>query len=89
MIIFKKGLKMKYLLLVTMLFSGAYAVETNMTPKQVQAAQKLIKLYRYKCDTVDSALRSPWDGSISVSCNGFRYNYELEDVGGRWKVTVD
>jgi hypothetical protein len=51
-------------------------------------ASMLIRRARYRCDSV-SSLR-PWfsgDG-FTIFCNDFRYEYEIEDRGGRWVVTV-
>ncbi len=64
------------------------AVDGNLTGNQVDAVQKLIQAYGYKCDTVNFAMRSNWDGSIKTTCNDNRYVYELKDVGGTWTVKV-
>ena len=64
------------------------AVDGNLTENQVDAVQKLIKVYGYKCDIVNFAMRSNWDGSIRTTCNDNRYVYEVKDVGGTWTVKV-
>ena len=61
----------------------------NLTDDQVAAVQRLIQLYGYRCDTVNFAMRSNWDGNIEVSCNDNTYSYDVEDKGGRWVVTLD
>ncbi len=75
------------LILVSGLFGGS--VKGNLTDSQVEAVQKMIQLYGYKCDSVDFAQRSSWSGMIDVTCNNYRYSYDLEDKGGTWVVTLD
>lgn len=82
---------MKKVILIVMLVSGLFggSVKGNLADSQVVAVQKMIKLYGYKCDVVNFAMRSSWSGMIDVSCNNYRYSYDLEDKGGRWVVTID
>jgi hypothetical protein len=81
---------MKKLLLMGLIGASLFAeTKGNLTPAQVESAQMLIILSGYKCDKVDFALRSGWSGIIDVTCNNYKYSYDLEDVGGRWTVTVD
>jgi len=76
----------KIILIVTL---GMLALNAqSVTKTQKGALQGLVKLYGYKCDSVNFALRSNWDGSFSVSCNNNRYSYKIKDVGGRWTVKV-
>jgi hypothetical protein len=81
---------MKYLSLVFLFFmsSNLVAAQGNLTDSQITAVQSLIIVKGYKCDTVNFAMRSNWDGSIRVTCNDNRYVYELKDVGGNWTVKV-
>lgn len=82
-------IKAIFILCITICFSNTlYATDGNLTPSQVDAVQKLIQLYGYKCDDVNFAMRSSWDGSIRVTCNENRYVYEVKDVGGNWTVKV-
>lgn len=74
--------------LVVGYYSALHATDGNLTASQVEAVQKLIQLYNYRCDSVNFALRSTWDGSIRVTCNENRYVYEVKDVGGTWTVKV-
>lgn len=60
----------------------------GLADSQVEAVQQLIHLYGYRCDSVNYASRSAWDGSIRVTCNESKYVYELKDVGGNWTVKV-
>lgn len=77
-------------IILSLLVVGSLFAETkgNLNPSQISTAQKLIKIYGYKCDDVNFALHSSWSGIISVTCNG-KYCYELEDKGGRWVVTLE
>ena len=60
----------------------------NLNPSQISTAQKIIKVYGYKCDNVNFALYSSWSGIISVTCNS-KYRYKIEDKGGKWVVTLE
>lgn len=78
---------MKVLLLGVALLSGVVA--KDLSEGAVLEVQKLIKLYGYKCDTIDNKPSfSSWDGSVKVICNNFKYVYEVKDVGGNWTVKV-
>jgi len=61
----------------------------NLQDNEIKAVQALINLHGYKCDSVNFAMRSPWDGDIEVTCNDYAYSYEVEDKGGNWVVTLD
>ncbi len=62
---------------------------TKVTNKQVQALVLLFRLYGYRCDSVSAASPYLWGYGFNLYCNRFRYSYDIEDVGGRWKVKVD
>lgn len=51
-------------------------------------ASKLIRANRYRCDSVSAINRWLFSAGFTVSCNGFRYQYDIEDKGGRWTVTL-
>lgn len=72
--------------LASCLFAGS--VKGNLSDSQVKAVQDLIVEYGYRCDSVNFAMISNWDGSIRVTCNDSRYVYEVKDVGGNWTVRV-
>lgn len=61
---------------------------SGVSAESARAVQKVIRLYGFKCDSVDSVIESSWDGSFSVSCNNYYYRYSIDDVGGNWVVTV-
>ena len=63
--------------------------DVQVTPTQADAVIKLIRVYGYSCSTLSSALQSSYDGSFSVTCNNWKYRYDIEDIGGNWVVTVD
>lgn len=63
--------------------------DISVTQNQAETIVKLIQAYGYTCNTLSSAFQSSYDGSYTVTCNNWRYSYEIEDVGGNWVVTVD
>ena len=77
---------MKKVILLVCLVSVLVAGEMSQAHKEL--AGKLVRVFGYSCATVDNAIRSSWDGSITVYCDGHRYKYEVKDVGGRWQVKV-
>lgn len=81
-------MKSLFLVLALTVTSSLYAVQGNLTGEQASTLQALIIAVGYKCDTVNFAMRSSWDGSYRVTCNDNRYVYEVKDVGGNWTVKV-
>ena len=78
------------ILSLLMAFSTSVVAEfERVTMEQVKAAQTMIQLNGYTCDTVDQMQPFILGGGFNVYCNNWRYSYELEDKGGRWIVTVD
>lgn len=61
---------------------------SGVSAESARAVQKVIRLYGFRCDSVDSVIESSWDGSYSVYCNDYHYRYSIDDVGGNWVVTV-
>jgi hypothetical protein len=63
--------------------------DLTISLKAVDFLVSIVRSNGYKCDSV-SAWR-PWITSrgSTLTCNGFRYSYELADKGGNWVVTVD
>lgn len=45
-----------------------------------------VKASGYRCDSVSGAVQG--GKTFRVNCNGFRYTYEIKDVGGTWKIFV-
>ena len=43
----------------------------------------------YRCDSISHFRSMFFSYGFVVSCNRFRYDYEIEDRGGHWIVTVD
>jgi hypothetical protein len=61
--------------------------EINNSQRNLQherEAKAIVQSAGYKCDSVDKMLTG---FDITLSCNGYQYLYDIEDVGGRWKVT--
>ena len=43
----------------------------------------------YSCKTISAFGMSPWSSKkFTLTCNAYRYSYDLEDKGGRWIVTA-
>lgn len=40
----------------------------------------------YRCDSVSGAVKSR--KVFRVNCNGYRYTYEIKDIGGQWRIFV-
>ena len=51
-------------------------------------ASRLIQRRGYRCDSVSSINHSHRTLIFTLTCNGFRYQYEVEDRGGRWVVRL-
>ena len=51
-------------------------------------ASMLIRRAGYRCDSIANLQRWVYSSGFTVSCNGFRYTYHIEDKGGRWTVTL-
>lgn len=47
-----------------------------------------VKASGYRCDSVSGALSTGGGTTYRVNCNGYRYTYEIKDVGGTWKIFV-
>jgi hypothetical protein len=61
--------------------------EINNSQRNLQherEAKAIVQSAGYKCDSVDKLLTG---FDITLSCNGYQYLYDIEDVGGKWKVT--
>lgn len=76
---------MKKVILVLLMVGSLFA---DLTQEEKDLSGRLVKVLGYRCDTVDNARRSVYDGSITVYCNGFSYSYELKNRGGRWQIEV-
>lgn len=75
-------------------YSGKYkpkyvSEDVQVTSTQADALVNIIRAYGFSCISLSSALQSSYDGSFSVTCNNWKYRYDIEDVGGNWVVTVD
>lgn len=69
-------------------YDNSAIVKKERKPK-AQAAAAIVKIYGYRCDTISAFQPMVFSDGYTISCNRFRYTYELEDKGGRWVVTVD
>lgn len=81
---------MKKIILSLIVFasiSSGYVYANDIELKR--DAKTLIKSAGYKCDTVDKVNQFIMGRGYTVYCNGFKYSYEMEDVGGRWVITPE
>jgi hypothetical protein len=69
--------------------SNYVSEDIKVTPEQAALIPKLIKASGYACDTLSSAIRPSYSGNFSVYCNGYKYSYDIDDIGGNWVVKVN
>ena len=55
----------------------------------LETLAKLIRLYGWKCDSISAASTFFFSAGFNVTCNQFRYSYEISDKGGIWVVELD
>ena len=48
-----------------------------------------IRARGWKCDSISSARRMVFSRGFEVNCNGYAYEYVIEDKGGKWVVRLD
>lgn len=54
----------------------------------IEALAVGIRASGYKCDSIAGGGAMLLSHGFRLLCNGGQYSYEVEDVGGNWKVTV-
>lgn len=59
------------------------AVYEGMSSKQVQALAKAVRASGYSCNSISSARPFMIDNGWHITCNNWRYKYEIQDRGGR------
>jgi hypothetical protein len=65
------------------------AAQLAAVAAQHAAAARLIRAFGYDCQSVDAVLPYALSEGANVSCNHFRYMFEIENHGGRWSVKSD
>ncbi|MCK9224931.1 MAG: hypothetical protein M0Q02_07585 [Candidatus Muirbacterium halophilum] len=60
----------------------------DMSQEKKEAAKKVIVMYGYTCNYVNSMSSFITSNGYNVYCDDFSYGYEIENKGGRWSVTV-
>ncbi len=60
----------------------------GVTRAQTDALAGLIRLNGYSCNSISAVVRFVFSYGFTVTCNSYRYTYEVEDRGGNWTVTV-
>lgn len=61
----------------------------GVTHKQANGVAVLVRLNGYSCDSISNIRPFVTKSGFTISCNNFSYEYEVEDVGGNFKVTVN
>ncbi len=63
----------------------------GITQEQADAVAMMVRMNGYSCSSISFITRfthfSKHDG-LTISCNNFKYEYEVEDMGGNWTVTL-
>ncbi|PHM17210.1 MAG: hypothetical protein CJD30_07385 [Sulfuricurvum sp. PD_MW2] len=62
--------------------------DVTVTDAQKIAAKELISANGYTCDSIDGMNRFFTSEGYHVYCNDHRYNYDIENKGGNWIVSV-
>jgi hypothetical protein len=57
--------------------------------KDVDTMVLMIRQNNYVCDSVSSASPMLFSNGFNFSCDHFRHQYDIKDMGGHWVVTVD
>ena len=66
--------------------------KSDWTKKHAQAlandASMLIRRAGYRCDTESSISKWVFSVGFDITCNSYRYKYEVEDRGGEWEARL-
>lgn len=65
------------------------AVYQSLTEEQAQAAARIVRLNGYSCNSISKFKPLIMSRGYHIICNGWRYSYEIRDVGGRFVVKPD
>ena len=57
-------------------------------PEVIPQMVRLIQLTGYKCDSISAIREMMFSRGFTVVCNNFSYEYDIEDQGGNWVVTL-
>lgn len=55
----------------------------------VDALVKFVKAHGNTCDSVSAASDNMFSRGFTLKCNGFRYEYQILDKGGKWYLQVE
>lgn len=66
--------------------SGA-DIYSPITKKFAGILGDVVSASSYRCDSVSGAVRVN-SKRFRVNCNGYRYTYEIKDIGGQWRIFV-
>lgn len=68
------------------------AVLYDYSPDSLRLVEDLARTVRaadFRCDTVSSARPMILAQGYVLTCNGYRYTYDIQDKGGHWTVSVE
>lgn len=99
----KRNVNMKFLISVILLIQSTVVFSEEMpvtrieidakinkriTKSQAYAMAGMVRAYGYGCSSISSASSFAMSEGYRLSCNNYRYTYEIENKGGRWSVKV-
>ncbi len=64
---------------------------SGITQSQADASAALVRASGYSCASISNIIKhTPFSkrAGVTLTCNKFKYEYAIEDVGGKWQVTV-
>lgn len=65
------------------------AIYRTLSESQAQDAANLVRLHGYSCRSISKFKPLIMSNGYHIICNGWRYSYEIKDVGGRYVVVPD
>ncbi|MBD3842202.1 MAG: zinc-ribbon domain-containing protein [Campylobacterales bacterium] len=63
-------------------------IHKDISEPELTTLIAFVNMNGYKCDTVSFAMPFPSKHQYSLTCNNYRYSYEIEDIGGNPVIVV-
>lgn len=79
-------MKRFFLILNILVIVTTNSFAADVSQEKKEAAKKVIQMYGYTCNYVNSMSSFIMSNGYNVYCDD--YSYEIENKGGRWSVTV-
>ena len=64
-------------------------IGSDVGENRINTLIKMVRESGHRCDTVSSARELVFSTGYQLVCNQYRYEYLIQDKGGRWVVTVE